>query len=198
MHGWIHSDDLKAQSFVSPVLQHLSAGELKRILADEIFDNYFKFAIVRNPWERMLSLYSYDGLSRKPTHERETSKGFSFDDFHEYIKALPSVHRQEQYRFIADDKGELLVDFIGRFESLEKDFQTICREIGIPERYLPYSNTSKHAHYSSYYTEEIKQTVGELFAEDIEMFDYQFEEKNWLESMIYLLKKKIRRKLHRK
>jgi hypothetical protein len=198
MHGWIHSEDLKAYGFVSPVLQHLSAKDLRRILPDETFNDYFKFAIIRNPWDRMLSLYSYDGLSKNPTKEREKSKGFSFDDFHEYIRTLPALHRQEQYQFIADDKGELLVDSIGRFENLKNDFQSICKKLSLSERYLPYINTSRHAHYSAYYTEEIKQAVEQLFAKDIEMFGYQFEKKNWLDRMIHVLKKGIRRKLHRK
>ena len=198
MHGRIHSEDLKAHGFVSPALQHLSARDLRDILPDETFNHYFKFAVVRNPWDRMVSLYFYDRLSRNPRKVGVKSEGFSFDAFHEYIRTLPALHRQDQYEFIADEEGELLVDFIGRFENLEKDFQSICKEFSGSERCLPYTNTSRHAHYSAYYTEEIMKTVEQLFARDIEMFGYQFEKKNWLYNMAYVLEKRILRKLHRK
>jgi hypothetical protein len=197
MHGWIHSEDLKVYDFVSPALQHLSANDLRRILPDEIFNNYFKFAIIRNPWDRMLSQYLFDRVFKHPTNEREASKDFSFDEFDEYIRALPAFLKQEQYKFITDDKGESLVDFVGRFEKLENDFQTICKEIGISENYLPHINTSKHAHYSAYYTEEIKQTVQQMFVRDLEMFGYQFEKKDRIDNRIHNLAKRIRHRLHK-
>jgi len=197
MHGWIHSEDLQAYGFVSPALQHLSAKDLKRILPDETFKHYFKFAIVRNPWDRMLSQYLFDRVFRESTNEGETSENFIFDEFDEYIKALPPFLLQEQYEFITDDKGELLVDFVGRFENLENDFQTICRKIGIGERYLPHINTSKHTHYSAYYTEKTRKAVHEAFAKDIEMFGYQFEKENWMDNVIHILTKSIRHKLYK-
>jgi hypothetical protein len=198
MHGWIHSEDLKAYGFVSPALQHLSVNDLRRILPDEAFSNYFKFAIVRNPWDRMLSQYLFEGLFQQSTKERETRKEFSFDEFDDYIRGLSAFLMQEQYQFITDEKGECLVDFIGRFENLADDFQTICKRMGISERYLPHINTSKHTHYSAYYTEEIKQRVQELFAKDIEMFGYQFEKKNWVDNKTHSLIKGIRQKLYRR
>jgi hypothetical protein len=197
MHGWIHSDDLKAYGFLSPALQHLSANDLRRVLPNETFNNYFKFAIIRNPWDRMLSQYLFDRVFKNPTNERETSKDFSFDEFDEYIRTLPAFLKQEQYRFITDDKGKLLVDFVGRFEKLESDFQKVCKKIGISERCLPHINPSKHTHYGAYYTEEIKQTVQQLFARDIKMFGYQFEKKDRLDNRIQNLAKRICDRFHK-
>ncbi len=197
MYGWIHSDDLKAYGFVSPALQHLSADDLRRILPDETFNKYFKFAVIRNPWDRMLSQYLFDREFKQSGNEREESKDFSFDEFDEYIKALPAFLMQEQYRFITDDNGQLLVDFVARFEKLGSDFQRVCKKIGISDRYLPHINTSRHTHYSAYYTEDIKQTVQELFAKDIEMFGYQFEKNDRVYNRIQNLAKTIRHKFHR-
>jgi hypothetical protein len=197
MHGWIQSEDLKTYGFESPALQHLSAKDLRRILPEETFNNYFKFAIVRNPWDRMLSQYLFDRLFKQPRKEREARRDFSFDEFSDYIRGLPAFLRQGQYEFITDEKGECLVDFIGRFENLASDFRALCRRMGVPERHLPHINSSRHTHYSAYYTEETKRRVEELFEEDIEMFGYRFEKRNWMDHKTHGLIERIRQKIYK-
>jgi hypothetical protein len=67
------------------------------------------------------------------------------------------------------------IDFIGKIENLQNDFNTICDNIGIPRKPLTQRNKSKHDHYSKYYDKETRDIVASRFAEDIEMFGYKFE-----------------------
>ena len=75
--------------------------------------------------------------------------------------------------FICDENGEVMVDFIGRFENLETDFNRISDQIGISNQ-LPHVNRTKHTKYRDYYNAESKKLVHAIALRDIEMFDYEF------------------------
>lgn len=115
----------------------------------------FCFAFVRNPWERMVSYRCRAGLDEAAWQKM----------LREFV--------DPQVDYICDDDGRMLVDFMGRFESLAEDFATVCRLLAI-ERTLPRLNASEHGHYREFYDEATKQLVARLYAEDIERFGYRF------------------------
>ena len=75
--------------------------------------------------------------------------------------------------FICDEHGNVIVDFVGRFESLEADFNKVCDMIGV-NRELPHVNRSVRTDYREYYTDETRAIVGSIAQADIEMFGYEF------------------------
>ena len=151
--------------------QHLTLSEIqKHRFQEQPFFDYFKFTFVRNPWERMVSAAKYRrmGLTQ-----------FLNFDFTSWIQSRnldPDRHRLPQYDFLFDDAGNKLIDFIGRFENLQKDFNIICDKIGIPQQQLPHINRSKHKHYTEYYDDKTREIVAQKYARDIEHFGYEFGE----------------------
>ena len=80
---------------------------------------------------------------------------------------------QPQVEWLKDDEGVISIDFIGKFESINTDFDLIKNIIGV-DKSLPHLNASKRASYRSYYDEETKGIVADWFHEDIREFGYTF------------------------
>ncbi|MBT8445756.1 MAG: sulfotransferase family 2 domain-containing protein [Gammaproteobacteria bacterium] len=149
---------------------HATALQAREHLGHEVYDSYFTFAFVRNPWDWQVSLYHF--MKQSPLHPQYwLSRQFS--DFDDYIEWRCKSDRKLQKSFLTDAHGKLIVDYIGRFETLNEDFAKICDKVGIESK-LPHKNRSKHEGYKKYYNDKTRALVAEYFAEDIEFFDYQF------------------------
>ena len=182
-----------------PRLAHLTAEEYVRYkyMTQEQFDNYFKFAFVRNPWDRMVSYYKYLDESSDLEFKQYLMGRFLTE---KWVDTNWFVRPQSS--FLYDDDDRLLVDYVGRFENLQADFNKVCERIGIGATELPYVNksenkpaksisalskvmkvvtpaetTSKAAPecYQDYYDDESRDLVAELYKRDIELFGYSFD-----------------------
>ncbi len=156
-------------------LQHLKARQIRAEVGWEIFQSYFKFTIVRNPWDKAVSQWCY--LSQRP--DLQAYLGLSADaPLAEYLEAAAlSDHVQvmPQVDFIRDDKDQLLVDMIGRFETLGQDAQIIFQKLGLEDAALPHTTrSSRRPDYRPYYDDGTRQRVGDLYARDIAAFGYEF------------------------
>ena len=145
---------------------HRTALQLREFIVKNCigveYDDLFKFGFVRNPWDRFVSLYSH-------YHDGNT---VSFADFVRHARIpLPSQLRS-QVAYLQDGNGNLLVDFVGRFENLQDDWEHVCGVVG--EQFtLPHLRKGYHrGHYKEYYTIELWDAVAALYAEDIEMWEY--------------------------
>ena len=155
--------------------QHATISQLKNLYQIPISD-YFKFTVIRNPYERAVS--SYFWLRRLLGHST-TFKDFllvrnGYDKINHFENNKGRKdHFLTQSEFIKIN-GIITMDFLIKFENLQEDFNNVCRKIGLPKCNLHHINQSKHKHYTEYYDEETKQIVAEKYAEDIEQFGYEF------------------------
>lgn len=143
-------------------------------------ENYFKFSFVRNPWDKVVSHYFFIKKSKKLRGYNKTFKEFvellcktDKYDFTNY-KYVPIKLNAVQKPWLINEKGDLCLDFIGKFENLQEDFNLICDKIKIPRLKLPHKNKSYHDHYTKYYTNYTKNLVRNHFAPDIELFGYEY------------------------
>jgi hypothetical protein len=149
------------------------------------WDEYFKFAFARNPWDRLVSWYTMITTFEKAGNELWRYVHDNSSTFEEFIhnctgeveirKGVCYSFAYNQLDYVTDEHGNLLVDFIGRLENLDEDIQEVFRRIGLELETVPHHNRSGHRHYSTFYTPETEMIVRERFNRDIEYFGYEFE-----------------------
>lgn len=156
------------------------------------YSDYFKFTIVRNPWDRLVSCYK--NKIREETFNSNTFKngvefnllkygsifygGMSFNKFARCVASIPDEksdkHFRSQHPIIINNHHQLLVDFIGKIENLEDDINKIIKACGIPMKSIPRLNTSKKQNYQEYYNDETKDLIFNRYKKDILLFNYDF------------------------
>lgn len=158
------------------LLNHLkNTIRRKRRATPEQFESYYKFTFIRNPWARAHSWYK--NVMRDENHRKKHGipEGCTFETFladHPNQWAL-----QPQLYWLQDRKGNIPLDFIGRFENLAEDFNHVCDvlQLGITE--LPHMISSKSkSHHTEFYNERTMKIVADRYAEEIEHFGYRFDE----------------------
>ena len=162
------------KAVVSKIIVRLTPQFIKTNYGNKIYNNFYKFGFVRNPWSRVVSLYQRkEGVQKKDE--------MTFEEFVSWIQMSSdtSIHpspKKNQLDWFTDKKNEILVDYIGKFETLSEDWSKIAKELNVQDE-LPHKNKNakKKKHYTEYYTEETKEIIREKFKVDIEYFNYEFE-----------------------
>jgi len=159
-------------------LQHVTAQQIVDAVGLPRWQRAFTFGFVRNPWDKVVSHYAY----RVQTNQ--TGLGSKAVPFHTWVREAygrrnPIFHDKPlmfmpQSRWLCDGAGNVLVNFVGRFENLQADFDTVCSRLGRPPKPLPHVKASTRAAYRQYYDDEARQVVADWFAEDIARFGYMF------------------------
>lgn len=158
-------------------LTHATAKEAQKALG-HTFNQFYKFAFVRNPWEWQVSMYHFLLKETSNPRYKQVKAMAGFEEYLEWIiatkKPYPKGATKLQSEMITDEEGKVLVDFVGHYETLADDFNQVCRQLKI-EAKLPHINQSNHRDYRSYYNDRTQQLVANYFQADIELFGYQFE-----------------------
>ena len=150
---------------------HITLDQLRPFVDAAKFDDFFKFAFVRNPFDRFVSYCAF--MTREQKAFEKDPKAV-MGHFLATAPANRHILFQPQHMFIAGADGTLLTDYVGRVEEMQSSFDEICDRIGIPTTELEKANVSSRGDYRQYYDSELIAGVGELYARDLELFGYEF------------------------
>ncbi|SDP55259.1 sulfotransferase family 2 domain-containing protein [Ectopseudomonas guguanensis] len=179
---WMGFKDAYHNEFQTGGLQHLLAHQVRNILGDEVFSSYFKFSIVRNPWDKALSQYRYmtkrpDLMSFVGMSERDCFKRYL-----ERIQTKEHVQWLPQYRFVMSASGDSLVDYIGRFEEFEHAVKFAVRRIGLSCDQVPHLNASDASRLEVLDRDSCEQ-IAEIYKDDISVFGYSISDATCVEQI---------------
>ena len=152
---------------IDPQTKHNSAKNVRTIYGEDIWNEYTKFSVVRNPWDRIVSMWSTNWWHQAS----ELDEFCSFEFFLQNMK--PHPHEKYDTLFYYKILNEEM-NYILRFETLQNNFTTMLNNIGSKDIRLPHVEKRQHEHYIDIYNEKEKQIVSDLFHLDISMFGYCF------------------------
>lgn len=150
---------------------HISLHQLRQHIEPRVFDGYFKFAFVRNPFDRFVSYCSFmtretDVFQRAP---REVMRSILANPPEHHILFAP------QHVFVTAPDGAMLADAVGRVEEMQLSYDGFCERIGIPSEALERANSSRRGDYRDYYDPVLIDAVARRYARDLELFGYPFQ-----------------------
>ena len=174
---------------------HMPVATYQMIYDRATFDRLFKFAVTRNPYDRLRSAYQFfrrgadriphsgmTDISLRKDSKTEVNRYADFEDF--VLNWLtPSTarnheHFRPQHRFVCDPSGTLQLDYVGRFESLGESFTAIADQLGVETQLIHDRKTKRTSSdptkYTDVYTPAMRAVVEEIYGRDLRLFDYQF------------------------
>jgi hypothetical protein len=194
------------------VHQHAGASKIIEDFGRDFFSKRFSFAIVRNPWCRMVSLFHFkrsQWIARTKAEpcllKSPIAEYYLNNDFRSFVKWWVNqpfkmgchlhIENSQQIDWLIDDTGEIVVNFIGKFERVRQDHRKIMTKLQVDNRpqrrpdrrnfkgpkpkskptdQLPHINRTKHKKYPHYYDGPTRKIVAKAYAKDIEIFRYRF------------------------
>ena len=179
---FIHIPKTAGTSLVNAIYNINPEGHKSVMFFKEIFrnnfNNFFKFCFVRNPYNRLYSSYMFLKKGGVNIHDINAYNKYlsCYKDFEDFVLNGLSeeligeiIHFTPQTYFICDNSGSIIVDFIGRFESLEKDVAKLSKILDM-EINLPHLNINEKDYYI--YTDEMKIKVNEVYKQDFDLLAY--------------------------
>lgn len=150
---------------------HLSIAQIRPHVGSHLVERYFKFAFVRNPFDRFISYCAFmtrhsGEFQRDP---QGTMRRYLFDS-----PPTSHIHFQSQASLLTDQRGQSEMDFIGRVEHMQSSYDTVCKKLGLPTQTLSRINSSSRGDYRQYYNASLMDGVAKRYRQDLELFGYAF------------------------
>jgi hypothetical protein len=164
---------------------HIPAVDYRELYTPEEFATFFKFTIVRNPWDRLASAFYY--LKAGGMNDRDKADArehlTDFDSFQAFVTTwvsrtniMKAQHFRPQSYYLSLPGNPLPVDYVGYFENLSSDFNYICKRLGVNADLKRFNKTQvEREDYRRLYTPEMIRIVSEVYADDIQLLGYDFE-----------------------
>ena len=160
---------------------HRKVDFYKKIFTKK-FKEFFLFSFVRNPYDRLYSAFKFLQAGGMNIHDQNAYKQhlIGFEDFEDFIfnglnnKIVNEiVHFKLQSEFICNNSGEIIVDFVGKYENIDRDLSQLSMLIN-KDIFLPHLNKGKAKQkYDQIYTNEMKGIVYKIYRRDFEIFNYK-------------------------
>jgi hypothetical protein len=171
---WMGFIDKFHNKFQTGGLQHLKAHQIRNLIGVDKFDTYFKFAIVRNPYNRLISQFLY---MRKRPDLREFIGLHEEDSFLQYLyKTDRRIHVQweAQNNFLYDEQGKCLVNLVVKLENISL-LPSLLKKSPLlpPVKKIPKLNSSHEIAVTSLLCPEAKSYIAERYKKDFEIFNYK-------------------------
>lgn len=133
-------------------------------LSAKAYNDAFKFCFIRNPLDRFVSLYFYSKAAGRISG--------SFDVFcKEFVRMKidppGSYNERRLSQFNLQTCWIRDMDFIGRYEHLQEDYDTLCDILGLPQTKISHLNSSDHTRWEGYYNDKTRRLISDYYAEDL-------------------------------
>lgn len=140
-------------------------------------NKFFKFTVIRNPWDRIVSFFHYhkEKLKNKnfPTRTWEYIQNLNFSQFIRSQQFQSWAKRNNITNYITLNNIPY-IDYYINFDNLQKDFELVKKITGINKNLL-HINKSKHEKYEKYYkNKKNKEIISDLFEKEINFFNFKF------------------------
>lgn len=171
-----------ASSLFGYLPYHYTAIDYRVIYGRKRFNRYFKFAFVRNPWDRLYSAYRYlkaGGWNEDDKIWAENNLQ-QYDSFEHFVKQWLTGDNIKKHRhfwpqawFVCDNNNKILVDYLAYFETINDDYDLIRNKVGTGKD-IAHHNANPGVNYKDVYDDESKDIVAKMYANDIALFGYNF------------------------
>lgn len=155
---------------------HMPAARIRDYLGRDVWNQFFKFCVVRNPFDKLVSMYFFH---RSRAGDPPTDQDFSSirRDFLTWLKERR--FREDQDKYLID--GEVCVDYFIRFEALLEGLAEVCQRLELErpatelQRFKAQSRLSDR-HFSEFYDRDAQAIVAEAYAFELDHFGYRLLE----------------------